>query len=91
VTVSLPPPSARSAIRKRAIGLVEGKDVVASAPEDLDQARGHCGRACDDQNGAAVHQEIAGRVAAHGGRERKPILSVQRAKICVRRVGLPGP
>ena len=54
---------------QRAVGLVEGDGVVAAVAEDLDQPGvGDGGGAAEDRDGAAVDEDVAGRVAADGDR-----------------------
>ena len=53
--------------RQRAVDLAEGDDVVAALAEDLDQRGvGDRGRAAHDGHRAAVHQDLAGCIAADG-------------------------
>ena len=67
--MSLPAPPKRLRARQRAVGLVERDGVVAALAEHLDQAGvGDRRRAADDRHGAAVDEDVAGRVAADGDR-----------------------
>ena len=69
VRVSLPAPPNRLARGQRPVGFVERDGVVAAQAEHLDQAGiGDRRRAAQDGHGAAVDENVAGRVAA--GRDR---------------------